>query len=68
MKTKLDFGRRGREETKNTERRPTLTERLKKIAARWWPGQRLRKGGQEIPHGARPSKLRKSRSVPQRRL
>jgi hypothetical protein len=65
MKTKLDFGKRGREETKRTERRPTTMERLKRIARRWWP--RLSEGGQGAPIDAPGAKLKKSRSLPQRR-
>jgi hypothetical protein len=60
MNTKVAFGRRGREEAKKTDRMPTLMERLKKIAKRWWPGQRLNKGDQA-------AKQAKPRSLPQRR-
>lgn len=36
MKTKLEFGKRGREETEKTEDKPTPMERLKKIGKWWW--------------------------------
>lgn len=68
MKTKLEFGKRGREKTEiATERYPTTMERLMSFGSRWWPGQRLGKGGQGTPHGSRAAKLSKSRSLPQRR-
>jgi hypothetical protein len=35
MKTKLEFGKRGRKETEKTERKPTPMERLKRIG-KWW--------------------------------
>jgi hypothetical protein len=60
MKTKVAFGRRGREENKKVERGPTPMARLKKFAKRWWSGQRLNKDSQ----AAKQSRLR---SLPQRR-
>lgn len=38
-KTKPEFGRRGREATEKTERKPTAMERLKVLGRRWWPGK-----------------------------
>ena len=35
-KSKLGFGKRGREKAEPTERRPTALERLKKAGSRWW--------------------------------
>jgi hypothetical protein len=67
MKTKVVFGRKGREKTKKAERRLTTMERLKRIARRSWPGQQLSKRGQGTPRGIRGTKPNKSRSLPERR-
>lgn len=32
---KLEFGKRGRDEVEQVERKPTSIERLKRIASRW---------------------------------
>ena len=41
---KPEFGKRGREEAVQPERRLTSMERLKKIGSRWWGKTGSRKG------------------------